>query len=111
LYDVRAGVFVWKVRDFSSKYSIGNLKPLILKCKVSYPVSCIDWSPCGKFIIAGFKGTGKLAVWSIDDPEKPFVFSSLGSSAIDVKFSSDGLYVSVSFKYNHLPLSFQLSDS
>ncbi len=71
---------------------MGDVKPLILSAPGFSHVTCLDWSPCGKFLIAGSNSNDSIIIWSVENPDKPMKLSTLGRGVVEVKFSSDGLY-------------------
>eukprot|EP00158_Paraphelidium_tribonemae_P008253 Partr_v1_DN28528_c1_g1_i3_m73815 putative Achalasia, adrenocortical insufficiency, alacrimia len=99
----RGGIVIWRMRPTSvalgvghrpqSGYRVDDLK-VFLQLGDFMNISAIDWSPCGKYLIAGSYSSGDLCVWDIDSLAHTRIAAGTRSTS-HVRYSPDGLYVLV----------------
>jgi WD40 repeat protein len=58
-------------------------------------VSCLSFSPCGRFLAVGSAVNGSLVVWDMDW-QQPTLIRRMASGTLELAFSPDGLYLLVS---------------
>lgn len=67
----------------------------LLECNGFSNVSCLTFSPCGRYLAAGSSTGGSIVVWDMD-LQLPTILRKIAAGTIEIQFSPDGLYLLVS---------------
>ena len=63
-------------------------------------MSCLTWSPDGRYLVAGSKCSGSILVYDMNQMAC-VVQKKLGSFTVDMQFSPDGMYLLASQGYEN----------
>jgi hypothetical protein len=83
------------VKDKSHLSALKDLKTVKLDCPSLQNVSCIQWSPDGRFIVSGSHDNGNVYIFSIVDGGPGILLKRRAKYTQEIHFSPDGLYIAL----------------
>ncbi|KAJ1569482.1 hypothetical protein HK096_002969, partial [Nowakowskiella sp. JEL0078] len=100
----RQGVCIWKVGLENSEIkAFANSAWMTFLTQPSFEnVSCISWSPDGKYLAVGSATTSAILIWDVALEICTPLRSGLGTGSWDMKWSPDGNYLSQFCLSNHV---------